>query len=589
MHRATTTIRHIARREMLAAAAAALATAKDTAWKIGIAQISLSDRLEENQKKIVAYIRKAAAEQCRVVVFPEGSLCAEPAAEAPEIKRSLAEIRAAATAAKIYVLLGGKSIALGEKVSRNWMVAVEPAGKQILRYDKLYDNPRARAPGVFSMDGWGCSAIICADRWLRAIEDLPVFDGARVTFELSNNYDSEWVPELGWYWYVPRAIRNGAYVVLANTCGGGKHGHSAVIAPDGSMVAASENEERLLAVTIDPAQASRKESLRRVDHPILNKFWEAGKGALQSGAPPPEKFEPLVAPEVDVRLSIAQMSCNSGVEANVARMAKLIAEAARGGADVVGFPELAVTGSSESEVKGADARTLAQALRRIQQAARESHVCVVFGMPHIEKNRLTNAAFVLGPDGSLLTRCDQLAVNRPKLFQPGEQASTMWFRVKGVPAVVTIGHDGLWSEIAELTALAGAHLHVHITNEAGSGRDQSLRRMQIWANLASWGTFTATVNAASPAGGGSAIWEDLHRKDETALAKVDRAPEGHEKMAVYSPFSANCLSRAGENERILSAVERMNLKTLHHSMSKNPQMAAWYTLGAQILGPPRNW
>ncbi|HZO53040.1 MAG TPA: nitrilase-related carbon-nitrogen hydrolase [Bryobacteraceae bacterium] len=167
MHRATTTIRHIARREMLAAAAAALATAKDTAWKIGIAQISLSDRLEENQKKIVAYIRKAAAEQCRVVVFPEGSLCAEPAAEAPEIDRSLAEIRAAATAAKIYVLLGGKSIALGEKVSRNWMVAVEPAGKQILRYDKLYDNPRARAPGVFSMDGWGCSAIICADRWLR--------------------------------------------------------------------------------------------------------------------------------------------------------------------------------------------------------------------------------------------------------------------------------------------------------------------------------------------------------------------------------------------------------------------------------------
>jgi predicted amidohydrolase len=356
------------------------------------------------------------------------------------------------------------------------------------------------------------------------------------------------------------------------------------------MVASSENEERLLAVSIDPAQASRKESMHRVEHPILSKFWEAGKDALQSNSPSQMKYDPLLAPEVDIRLSIAQMSCNAGVDANVARMTAMIVEAARGGSDVVAFPELAVTGVSERDVRNADAGVLAQALQRIQQAARESQVCVVFGMPHIVKGKLTNAAFVVGPDGSLLTRYDQLAVNRHELFQPGEQASAMWFRVKGVPAVVTIGHDGLWSEVAELTALAGAHLHVHITNETGSGRDASLRRLQIWANLASWGTFTATANAAAPAGGGgSAIWEDLHRREETALAKDGKMREGHQRMAIYSPFCANCLIRAGEREQIVSAVERMNLRTLHHSMSKNPQMAAWYTLGARIVGPPREW
>jgi hypothetical protein len=161
----------------------------------------------------------------------------------------------------------------------------------------------------------------------------------------------------------------------------------------------------------------------------------------------------------------------------------------------------------------------------------------------------------------------------------------MWFRVKGVPAVVTIGREGLWSEIAELTALAGAHLLVHIANDMTTGRDASLRRLQIWANLASWGTFTATVNAASPAGGGSAIWEDLRRSNESALAKDARTPDGYEKMAIYSPFSANCLVRAGEGEQILTAAERMNRKTEHRSISKNLQMAAWYATGAKLFAP----
>src|SRR5262249_3886380 len=153
----------------------------------------------ENTGKILDFIRRAAAERCRVVVFPEGSLTAEPEPYQPEIDRSLGEIRKAAATVSIYVLLGGKSHPPGQTRPRNWMVALDPSGKQVLWYDKLYDNPRARMPGVFSMDGHACTAIICADRWLRGIEDLPVLDGANFSFELSNNYESEWVPGLGWY------------------------------------------------------------------------------------------------------------------------------------------------------------------------------------------------------------------------------------------------------------------------------------------------------------------------------------------------------------------------------------------------------
>jgi hypothetical protein len=56
-------------------------------------------------------------------------------------------------------------------------------------------------------------------------------------------------------------------------------------------------------------------------------------------------------------------------------------------------------------------------------------------------------------------------------------------------------------------------------------------------------------------------------------------------MAIYSPFSGNCLVRAGEGEQILTATERMNRKTDHRSIEKNPHMAAWYALGAKLVGP----
>ena len=43
----------------------------------------------------------------------------------------------------------------------------------------------------------------------------------------------------------------------------------------------------------------------------------------------------------------------------------------------------------------------------------------------------------------------------------------MWFEVRGVPAVVTVGRDVLWNEIAELAAIGGAQIHCHLANDAG--------------------------------------------------------------------------------------------------------------------------
>ncbi len=112
----------------------------------------------------------------------------------------------------------------------NWMRVVDPTGREIYRYDKLYDNHHAAMPRVFRLDGVPAGAIICADRWLRGVEELPIQQGAQISIELSNNFASEWVPALDWYWNVPRALRNNVWVIVANSASGrGKsgHGHSA--------------------------------------------------------------------------------------------------------------------------------------------------------------------------------------------------------------------------------------------------------------------------------------------------------------------------------------------------------------------------
>src|SRR5581483_3888263 len=125
--------------------------------------------------------------------------------------------------------------------------------------------------------------------------------------------------------------------------------------------------------------------------------------------------------------------------ANVQKMRRMISAAASEGSHIVVFPELALTGTREQDIRAASDDVLARAVQELQDAARNTSIAVVFGAPHRSGGELHNAAFVIGADGTLLTRYDQMAVDPAGLFRAGEKPQTMWFRLLGVPAVVTIG------------------------------------------------------------------------------------------------------------------------------------------------------
>jgi len=258
--------------------------------KVGVVQMALDQTIAGNRDRIVTGIARAAAQGARVVAFPEAALRGRDSDDPARVDAVVAAIRRAAREQRVYVLFGGASFAPAKKRNVNWMFVIGPDGRDVFRYDKLYDRHDAQMPGVFHIDGIPCGTMLCADRWLRGVEELPIQQGAQISFELSCNFASEWVAPFGWYWYVPRAVRNNVWVVFANSGNrvAGKpddpaaprelrHGHSAIIAPDGRIVAAARDDvETIVVAELEIGQATRATAVTRAAHSVLRPFWEAG-------------------------------------------------------------------------------------------------------------------------------------------------------------------------------------------------------------------------------------------------------------------------------------------------------------------------
>jgi predicted amidohydrolase len=558
--------------------------------KVGIAQLALESTLEGNRDEIVRFIREAKDRGCRVVVFPETALFWPTATAKAQIDAAAETLRQTVDASDIYALIGGLYKRDDQEKPFERLLVIDPDGRILQIYNKMWQDARFNdCPGLFSIDGVPCAAALCADRWIRSVEDLPAVAGAKILFECSNNYDNEWLPDLGWYWYVPRALRNEAFVVFANTAKEDRgqltpgHGHSAFVGPDGGILAAADEEsDTLLVADLVLARATGGQARARRNHPLFRSFWKTGENLLAGQTEAARPHQPLVSPQVEVKIAAAQMACSRNLNENVARIIVMVREAKTGGADVVVFPELAVTGALEEDITSATSEQLAQALAQIQQAARESQIDVVCGLPWIEKGKRENCAVVIGTDGKVLTRHSELVADRPQLFSAGTSTRAMWFELKGVPCVVTIGREALWSEMAEMAAWRGAQIHLHLTYDRDPSPEGALKRKQLWANLASFHTFTATVNAAAPTGlarpsapasGGSTIWDDYHRGQ-------------NRKAGGYGPYSAVPMFAAKDSETIVYAtqvVPKTNPQFGILTEKTNRPMKAWYAAGANAI------
>lgn len=371
-------------------------------------------------------------------------------------------------------------------------------------------------------------------------------------------------------------------------------GGSAIIRPDGSIQAGRRYEKDVMLVEeINTEQATLAEAKLRRNHPLFRTFWDAGRELLEE-----TKIErvleitPFTSAERTIKVAAAQIACSRDIDENISTILRHIKHAAEENADIVVFPELAVTGAHCDDILSVRQSELDNALIKIRNAAKKGSVYVIVGMPYNVDGARRNCAFVIYDNGKVQTRYSQIVVKRNDLFQPGISTKTMWFNVKSVHAIVTIGDDAKWIEIADLAASRGMYLHFHLSYQADTSAQSAILRKQRNLLMLTYAKYGLVINAANPS--------QLHNPSSPAhgMSMIVSREGGHNQtspagLEYYLPYQTSIVCSAGLEETVIYA-KRKTTRTNNSDLKSNwrnrnrrarPQQGwyDWITKGAGII------
>lgn len=561
--------------------------------KVGVAQTVIEDSLEKNCTKLLSFIDQAKAKECKIVIFPEEALYwPEIAKDNPTraaFDSALAQISRKADSDNIYVAFGTGYKTADKKPYHNKAVIYDPNGQRILYYEK-----NTEVPQQFYVNGTPFNLSICSDRGYLEHSDLPcLVQGSQVIIDISGGHGGDdGRPDLRLIRYRPWAIRTGAYVIVSNPVhddtdfmghspwGGG----SAVIRPDGSIQQRYTYEkDSLMVEELDISRATRLEAQRRRTNPVFKTYWDMGEKLLEGkkvGSVP--DIKPYSSAKRQIKIAAAQMACSQEMSENIKRINNYINQAADQGADIVVFPELAVTGFLKDDISKARQSELENALDEIRSRADSRDIYVIVGMPYFVDGHMVNCAFVIGDNGNIKTQYAQISKSCTGLFRAGSSTKAMWFELKGVHSIVTIGDDVNMIEIGDLAANQGMYLHFHITYETCSSPEEVTLFKQKHLLMLMYAKYGAVVNAADasslsnpsvPAGGLSMIVsrEGGHNKP---------APGG---LEYYLPYQTSIAKSAGSAESMIFATRKTSARNDMDLISywrnqnrKNRAQSGWY-------------
>lgn len=161
-----------------------------------------------------------------------------------------------------------------------------------------------------------------------------------------------------------------------------------------------------------------------------------------------------------VKIYLAQMEpVLNNKELNIEKIHYFIKESSNQNANLVLFPELALTGLSTKE----RTRELAECsegpnVKKVQYWAEKYRVKIIFGFPELKDNKVFNSACFINDDGELLGihRKAHLWDEEEKYYSPGN-SFTVWDTDIGKIGIM-ICFDSQFPESARLLALQGADM-----------------------------------------------------------------------------------------------------------------------------------
>jgi N-carbamoylputrescine amidase len=171
-----------------------------------------------------------------------------------------------------------------------------------------------------------------------------------------------------------------------------------------------------------------------------------------------------------VNISLVQLKVTKEKDANVERGLAALEAAARDGADLVVFPELAFEWFHPQRPAGSNPLDLAEPVpgpttERFQRAARSLGVAVVLNLYERDGNRAYDCSPVIDADGTLLGRTrmvhitDYPCFHEQGYYTPGDTGAPV-YRTKAGHVGVAICYDRHFPEYMRALALAGADVVV---------------------------------------------------------------------------------------------------------------------------------
>ena len=177
-----------------------------------------------------------------------------------------------------------------------------------------------------------------------------------------------------------------------------------------------------------------------------------------------------------LRVATCQFPVSAHIRRNAAWVCRQIQQARRRGADIVHFPEAALSGYAGVDVptwKGYDWETLKDETRRICALVRELRIWVVLGSAHrlTGRHKPHNSLYLIDPRGRIADRYDKRFCTSGDLkhYTPGDHFVV--FEVNGMRCGLLICYDTRFPEIYRACKRLGVQCMFHsFYNARAKGR-----------------------------------------------------------------------------------------------------------------------
>ena len=298
------------------------------------------------------------------------------------------------------------------------------------------------------------------------------------------------------------------------------------------------------------------------------------------------------------RLALAQINTTVGdIEGNTARIIEYVERARELGADLVAFPELAITGYPPEDLlfKTSFLQANVEAMRRVVAAARG--LAVVVGYVEVGDSAtgvdIANAA-AIGYDGQLIDSYRKMYLpnygvfDEDRYFRRGTECPV--YRINGVGVGVNICED-IWYPVGPIAVQreAGAELIVNINGSPFHAGKAAYREKMIGTRAADNGLFVAYLNMVG--GQDELVFDGASLVCDMSGEVIARGPAFAEELlvldldieAVFRSRLRTPLSRK-ENPTILREVgEARTERVSEYSASQRPPLES--VAMASAMGP----